>query len=193
MILSILIPTTVDRREMFFTLHAELFRQAFKWREHVEILYLEDNKEISVGAKRQKLLEMAKGKYVVGFDSDDFPFSHYLDDIMLVLGSEDVDCIGFEIHMTTNGQHEQTCCHSRRYREWAKNVDGYDYVRNVTQFNPVKRELALQVGFKDMRYGEDKDYADRLTPLCKTEAFLKKKLFHYRYTKQDHKERYGIK
>lgn len=193
--LSILICTTIDRKEMFSTLYAEMFRQAHG--KPVEILYLEDNKEISVGAKRQKLLEMSKGEYIVYFDSDDFPSPTYVDDILLAISPGYLqpapDCVGFMIHMTTNGVKPQTCCHSLKYKEWAKNVHGYDYVRNVTIFNPVKRQLAIQVGFKDMRFGEDKDYSDRLTPLCKTEKFINKKLFHYRYTIQDHNERYGIK
>lgn len=189
--LSILIATTLDRREMFSTLHAEFFRQSFG--KSVEILYDEDNKEVSVGVKRQRLLEKSKGEYIVFFDSDDSPCPTYVDDILYALCSGDYDCVGFLIHMTTNGQRPQTCCHSLKYKRWANGVDGYDYVRGVTHFNPVKRSLALQVGFKDMRFGEDREYSERLTPLCKTERFINKKLFHYRYTKQDHNERYGIK
>lgn len=193
--LSILICTTIDRKEMFSTLYAEMFRQSNG--KPVEILYLEDNKEISVGAKRQKLLEMAKGEYIVYFDSDDFPSPSYVDDILEALspefGQEAPDCVGFMIHMTTNGARPQTCCHSLKYKRWANNVDHFDYVRGVTHFNPVKREIALKVGFEDMRFGEDKIYSDKITPLCKTEKFIPKKLFHYRYTKTDHNERYGIK
>lgn len=176
---------------MFSTLHAELFRQSFG--KSVEILYDEDNKEISVGAKRQRLLEKSTGEYIVYFDSDDFPCPTYVDDILLALCSGEFDCVGFLIHMTTNGQRPQTCCHSLKYKKWANAVDGYDYVRGVTIFNPVRRSLAIQVGFEDMRFGEDKVYSDKITPLCKTEKFINKKLFHYRYTKQDHNERYGIK
>lgn len=193
--LSILICTTIDRRPMFDVLHAEFFRQTAG--KPVEVLYLEDNKEISVGKKRQNLLEMAKGEYIVYFDSDDFPSPTYVDDILLALSpgyrQPAPDCVGFMIHMTTNGTKPQTCCHSLKYKRWASNVDHFDYVRSVTHFNPVRRELALQVGFEDMRFGEDKVYSDKITPLCQTEAFIPKKLFHYRYTKQDHNERYGIK
>ena len=50
--LSILIPTTIDRRQMFELLYADLLKQAEG--KSVEVLYDEDNKEISIGAKRQK-------------------------------------------------------------------------------------------------------------------------------------------
>lgn len=193
MILSILICTTYDRRRLFEKLYAELQRQRSECQEPVEILFEEDGKQISVGAKRQKLLRRATGEYIVFFDSDDYPFQCYLSSILEALKSKP-DCVGFLIHMTTNGKKDQTCCHSLQYPVWANNVDGYDYVRNVTHFNPVLREKALQVGFKDMRFGEDRKYSDAVTKLCKTEVFLDKKLFHYRYTTiMSHKRKYGIK
>ena len=104
------------------------------------------------------------------------------------------DCVGFLIHMTTNGRNPQVCCHSLKFAEWAKRKHGYDYVRNCTHFNPVRRDIALQVGFKDLRYGEDKIYSDAVSKICKTEVFINKKLFHYRYSNSEqHKKKYGIK
>lgn len=189
-LLSILICTTYDRRRLFEKLYAELDRQSMG---AVEILFEEDGKQISVGAKRQKLLRRATGEYIVFFDSDDWPFKNYIEEILTALEHRP-DCVGFLIHMTTNGKKDQTCCHSLQYKEWATNVDGYDYVRNTTHFNPVRRDLALQVGFKDMRFGEDRKYSDAVTKLCKTEVFINKKLFHYRYTTtMSHKRKYGIK
>lgn len=175
---------------MFEKLYAELNRQKT---DEVEVLFEEDNKQISVGAKRQKLLRRAKGDYIVFFDSDDWPSMFYVDDILKALLFEP-DCVGFEINMTTNGVKPQVCCHSLRYPVWKENVDGYDYVRNVTHFNPVRRKLALKVGFPDLRYGEDKWYSDRVTKLCKHEVFIAKRMFHYRLsTKMSHKQKYGIR
>jgi hypothetical protein len=190
-LLSILVCTTIDRRPLFQKLYNELDRQAEGL--PVEILFEEDNKQISVGAKRQKLLKRAKGEYIIFFDSDDWPYPFYTSDILTAL-SFDPDCVGFLIHMTTDGVKPQTCCHSLQYPVWKDNVDGYDYVRNVTHFNPVRRDLALKVGFADMRYGEDHKYADAVTKLCEHEVFLNKKLFHYRLsTKVPHKQKYGIR
>ena len=96
MLLSILIATTLDRKEMFSTLYAEFFRQVAC--KPVEVLFEEDNKEISIGAKRQRLLERATGEYIVFFDSDDFPCPTYVNDILLALspehGKEKPDCVG---------------------------------------------------------------------------------------------------
>jgi glycosyltransferase involved in cell wall biosynthesis len=190
--LSILIATVDSRRSEFLTL-LNRFNDLIDCNPEIEILAECDNKQISIGAKRQKLLERATGDYIVFFDDDDEPNHNYIDLIMQVI-RQSPDCIGMLILMTTNGTNQQTCCHSLKYKKWANNVDGYDYVRSVTHFNPVKRQLALKVGFKDLRFGEDKDYSDRLTPLCKNEVFIKERLFHYRYTTNiNHKEKYGIK
>jgi glycosyltransferase involved in cell wall biosynthesis len=188
--LSVLIATTVDRREMFGKLMEEFATQAT---DEVQILFEEDDKKMSIGRKRQLLLERAEGDYIVYFDSDDFPYPNYLSEILTALDSGP-DCVGFLIHMTTNGKHPQVCCHSLRFKAWAKHVHGYDYVRGVTHFNPVRRELALKIGFPDLRFGEDKIYSDRITRICRKEVFINKKLFHYRYTNAvPHRQKYGIK
>lgn len=80
MILSILVCTTHDRKDMFDKLHEELNRQ--RWASgmdsEVEILYECDNKEISVGAKRQLLIERATGEFVVFIDSDDWVSTNFI-------------------------------------------------------------------------------------------------------------------
>ena len=192
--LTILIATTVDRRESFNRVYDEFMRQiyGFGLSNAVKIIFHEDNKEISIGKKRQMLLEAADTDYIVFFDSDDIAFDCYVKEIHDAI-QEGVDCVGFEIKMTTNGEQEQICCHSLSYPDWAENVDGYDYVRNVTHFNPVKRELALQVGFQDIRFGEDIIYSNQLTTLCKNEVRLHKKLFHYDFQNNiNHNIKYGI-
>ncbi len=95
-LLTVMIPTTIDRRELFVPLVNELQRQRQGFSELVEIIWREDNKEISVGLKRQQLLEDATGEWVVGFDSDDWPAPTYLTDIITALkDNPNVDHVGF--------------------------------------------------------------------------------------------------
>lgn len=196
MILSILICTIVERRTMFERLKEELDFQAKAFNvpvERVEVLFERDNKEISVGKKRQKLLLRAVGDYVLSFDDDDWPNANFVFEIMMALESKP-DCVGLVIDMTTNNSKPQVCCHSLRYPQWRDNVDGYDYVRNVTHRNPVRRDLALKVGFEDLRFGEDRRFSDKVTKLCKTEIFIEEPLFHYRYDNHiPFKRKYGIR
>lgn len=186
MILSILIATVEERAEQFKEL-----RNFFLKFEGIDVVSLCDNKEMSIGKKRQQLLEMSGGEYIVFFDDDDWPNPSYVHDILTAL-EEKPDCVGFKIQMTTNGTKHETCIHSLSNKVWDK-VDGV-YLRNVTHFNPVKRSIALNVGFPDLRYAEDRSYSDGVSALCKTEVFIDKYLFNYRYSnKTEHSIKYGIK
>lgn len=156
----------------------------------VELKHIEDNREMILGDKRNALLEKANGKYIVFFDSDDFPKPNYVSSIMKALESNP-DCVGFRILMTTNGQKPETCIHSLSNKEWTHN--GKAYLRNCTHFNPVRKDLALQAKFPSIRFGEDKVYSDRVSALCKTEVFIDEFLFDYRYSdKMKHDEKYGL-
>lgn len=191
---QILIPTTVDRRPLLDALTNEINRQIIEngLLDEVGVLVAEDNREKSVGSKRQDLLEASWAEYVCGFDSDDWPNEYYISKIYEALLSG-CDCVGMVISMTTNGINPQICCHSLRYPKWENKKDGYDYVRNVTHFNPILRNISIQVGYDDVRYGEDKTYSDKVTKLCKSEVFIQEPLFNYRYsTEIPHKKKYGI-
>lgn len=195
--LSILIATTTERHEMYVMLHANLVSQIRRHNlvNEVEILSLVDNKEMSIGNKRQELLKMAKGDFIVFFDDDDLPSPNYVKMIHdAIVSDQYIDCIGMNVTMTTNGKNPQKCCHSLKYPDWENNKDGWDYVRNITHFNPVLRKKALEIGFKDIRFGEDKEYSDRISKILENEYYIEEPLFHYRYSnKQSHNEKYGIK
>jgi hypothetical protein len=45
--------------------------------------------------------------------------------------------------------------------------------------NPIKRKIALSVGFLDISVGEDYDYSLRLKPLLKTEVYIKTPIYFY--------------
>jgi hypothetical protein len=198
--LDILICTVIERTHLFSILFHELQKQInYLFTEFpdppVKIIYLQDNKEISVGRKRQQLLQMSQADFIVFFDDDDAPCSDYVRLVFDAINSPiKPDCIGINVLMTTNGSNVQRCCHSLKYPEWKSNVDDWDYVRNITHFNPVKKELALEVGFSDTRFGEDKEYSDKITKLCQKEFYIEKPLFNYRFNNsQPHNEKYGIK
>lgn len=189
--LSILICHIPERREMLNLLLDEFQKQS---RPGVEVLVDPRRKgECSVGTKRQALLEKSMGEWIVFFDDDDWPNTNYINLIFDHMG--DYDCMGINGTMTTNGGMQQTWCHSLGY-DWSDGsapVDGWDYVRPIIHFNPVLREKALLVGFNDLRFGEDRDYSDRLNKLLYKENFIEEPLFHYRYSNQTpHHVKYGL-
>jgi glycosyltransferase involved in cell wall biosynthesis len=190
-LLSILLPTVTERAELFHKLHVHLKVQSFMYPE-VELIPYCDNKEISIGLKRQRLLEQAKGKYVVFIDDDDWVSEDYVEQIYnACLGN--VDSVGMEIYCT--GTKGKTASVSNRWPDWAEKTGGYDYVRTPYQKSPIKREIALAIGYPDMRFGEDYDYSKRLkqSGLIKTEAYIPKNLYFYRYKFEESNKKYGIR
>jgi glycosyltransferase involved in cell wall biosynthesis len=193
--LSILIPTVNGREEklekLLHILEAQQTDDDPDDINDIEIIVDKDNKEVSIGEKRQRLLESAQGEYVVFIDDDDEVSHDYIRQILKNLGA---DAVGFLIDCFYDGKYTGRAKASKQYLNWADDVDGYRYVRTIYHKTPHKRELALQTGFKDIRFGEDYDYCMRLQPLIKTENFIDKVLYFYRYTSsEDHNKKYGIR
>lgn len=194
-ILTIMIPTTPDRERSFWKLMFELEYQIENngFKGMVEIVYLCDNKEISVGRKRQLLLEMAKGDFVVGIDSDDFVHPDYIGDIVstLIKNKDNIDHVGFEEDCLINGERSKSIF-SIRHQQWDENKDGYDHIRCANPKSVIRREKALLVGYEDMRFGEDRVFSEAVTPLLVGEVYIDKPLYKYIHVSTDHNERYGI-
>lgn len=188
-ILSVLLPTVQSRCDLFAKLHAEVLRQAAG--KPVEVIVACDNKEISIGKKRQNLLEAATGEYVVYIDDDDWISTTYVDQILAALASNP-DCVGFLIECTTNGRNRQKAIASMRYKQWGEQRDGFAHVRSPYQKTPIRRELALKAGFPDLRYSEDRVYSSKVTPLIKTEVFVDAILYYYRFRSENFNQKYGV-
>lgn len=178
MLLSILIPTTTDRRKVFNVLLDKLTKMSAGI-EGVEIMYCEDNKQMTIGAKRQHLIENATGEYVVQIDSDDDVSDSFISDILEALETKP-DCVGFNGVMTTNGKNWENFNISLRNKSWFKKNSVY--YRSINHLSPVKKSLALKAGFNiNKRHGEDYEYSMKLLPLLKTEVFINKDLYTYKY------------
>jgi hypothetical protein len=166
--LSILICTLPSRRAQLEWLLEHLYQQVINDTPcRVEIL-VDDRRGISVGMKRQALLERARGRYISFVDDDDIVPHNYCRRVVDELTYTDVDSVSLEGVMTTDGQKPQRFIHSMHVEEW-HTKDGV-FMRNSNHLNPVRRELALQAGFGDENCGEDHSYSKRLKPLVKTEA-----------------------
>lgn len=188
-ILSILCATVENRCDLFARLHAHLKKQADG--RPVEIVVACDAKQISIGAKRQQLLERATGDYVAFVDDDDWVSDDYVDRILNAVATKP-DCVGFEISCTFNGGPIKRAVTSIRYKTWGDNQDGFAFVRPIYHKSVVRRELALKVGFPDLRYAEDRWYSDRIMKWVKTEVFVPATLYHYRFRSEPFNQKYGI-
>jgi len=159
----------------------------------VEVLIEEDSKEISIGAKRQNLLNKATGEWVVFFDSDDFISDVYIKEVLGALkNNPNTDHVGYLEQCNINGVTSRSVF-SIVHHKWAENTGGYDHIRCANPKSVIRRTKALQAGYKDLRYAEDIDFSERVTPMLESEVFIDKQLYYYRHISTTHNERYGIK
>lgn len=175
--LSILVCTLVSRKQLLEELLIRLSSQ-LEARDNVEIVIKEDNGEMTIGDKRNLLLDEARGKYVAFVDDDDLVAPDYVDKVIKATLNEP-DCCGIEGMVTFDGGVSKKFVHSIQYKNWYEH--GGVYYRCPNHLSPVKTELARQVRFPGRSMGEDQDYSMRLLPLLKTEEYIEGILYYYRY------------
>lgn len=186
--LSILIATMPSRFECFKSMMVRLLIQSSAYQTFDKnILYsfivpieiiTDDSLEYNIGVKRNKLLQRAKGEYIVYIDDDDTIHPEYIN-LILEAGKSKPDCIAINGTMTTNGHNQQQWFISKEYGHWY--TENNIHYRTPNHISPVRRELALQAGFPEIAFGEDAEYSRRLLPLLKTETIIKEPLYHYDY------------
>lgn len=176
MILSLLICHLPARKLLLDKLLFELRSQISAGQYKVEILIDRDGG--TIGQKRQRLLQQAQGDYVAFIDDDDWVSPDYLSAIIPNLGT--YDAIGFQGEISTNGRNVKLFTISKEHPYEEK---GGIYYRYNNHLSPVRREVALKIGYKDISFSEDFDYAMRLkeSGLIKTEKYVYKTLYFYRY------------
>lgn len=179
--LSILIPSLTSRAESFLKLYDELNKQIGDL--PVQILSKSDNGEMSIGAKRNWLLERAKGEYVAFFDDDDLPSRTYVSSIMEGI-EKGVDCVSLRGVITWDGDTPEIFEHSIKYDEYRTNDTGVPkYERYPNHLNAIKASIAKQFKFPEINHGEDTDWATQIkkSGLIKTEHYIDKVIYHYQY------------
>lgn len=178
--LSILICSLVSRELKLTMLLRELEKQSKNL--PVEILWHTDNKEITTGAKRNLLLQAAKGKYIIFIDDDDWIEPYYVDEL-LIAAESDADCFAIKGWITTNGQNKMEWRLSKDYENVTIKESGRPiYLRTTNHITAVKREIALKGMFPDKSNAEDKEYSIRINPYLKTEYVIDKYLYFYRFS-----------
>ena len=176
--LSILICTLETRKTLFDVLLAELKKQSKGY--EVEILSDCDNGEQTIGEKRNKLLQKAKGDYVCFIDDDDWVDSEYITKIVEALESEP-DCVKLIGVMNTNGLNTVRFEHSIVHGVYS--TFGGVYQRPPNHLNPIRREIAQKFDFPESDFGEDTDWALQIrdSGLLQREEPTYKVLYHYRF------------
>jgi hypothetical protein len=143
-----------------------------------------DNREMSIGMKRQKLLEMAKGKYSSFIDDDDEITDAYVEDLQEMIRG------GYHT-MRLRGQMSQyQFVHSTEITMTSPMATASDpplFQRPPNHLNPVLADVAKLIPFKNAVHGEDLDWTLSLykSKFLETEYRSDSSRVHYIYNLGD--------
>ncbi len=181
-VLSILIATMESRLPLYTRLREELARQSAApgAGAAVEIRALSDDGIEALGAKRNQLMDRARGRFLVFVDDDDRVSPDYVRIILAAIRENPAaDCISHAGEITFCGRHPRKLVHSIRYTDWYE-CRG-EYVRPPCHITPIRSEIARHYRFADVDYAEDMDWALRMSRdgALRQEVLLDTVLYHY--------------
>lgn len=179
---SVLIPTMQGREEslqrLLLSIQEKVRRLAPDMRVQFSIEF--DNKEKSVGLKRDALLQNAQGRYMSFIDDDDDITDEYIEDLW--------ECIKGDYHvMRLFGTiAPYRFFHTLKFTfddKMATKGDPPMFQRPPNHLNPMLTDVARLIRFKDATYGEDLDWCIRLhkTQFLQREYTSDESRTHYIY------------
>ena len=180
--LSILIPTLPVRISTYVVLLNNIRDQIKKgkFESDVEILSLMDCKSMTIGDKRNRLIEMSSGEYIVFIDDDDNVPDYYISEVLSAI-KESPDCVGIrgviKYEGDTKGK-DTVFIHSLRYPQ-DEDINIYAKGRPPNHLNPIKREIACTVKFPNQNWAEDIDWSSNLYFKLKTEKMIDRVMYVY--------------
>ena len=182
-LLSILIPSIPSRFEShLLPLWKELQRQCSEsmYGSLVEILTLTDNKNRSIGAKRQALLNMAQGQYVSFLDDDDLPCINYVNEFFNFITSfHTYDVVTFKQYVRLNG--EQYPLTFKLGHEVNEEPNKEGFTRPPWHVCFWRRDIVQHCTFPNINYGEDWAWAEQANKCAKTSYHIDEFMMTYVY------------
>lgn len=169
---------------MFDLLMIALGKQANK--DAVEII-CEKSETLSIGRKRNMLLQNASGDYIAFIDDDDEVSPNYVKLLMEGI-NKGVDCCSLKGMYSVDGRMDGFFEHSLKYSEWRTNDvedfrKGIKYERYPNHLNCIKSDIAKQFKFPEKNHGEDFDWSKQLheSGLLRTEHYIEQLIYFYKF------------
>ena len=179
LLLSVLIPTIPSRHAKLKQLYDYLIEQIGISR--VEVLCHLDNKQRTIGRKRNDLLQSAQGDYVVFVDDDDWIHEAFIESLLEVIRDHAPDVIVYPVRCNiphAGGSLTGVVESSVKFPN-EQFVNGGTTKRRPIQIHCWKRKLAVTSQFPDTSRGEDFKWAEPLWSHVETEIRINKELYVY--------------
>lgn len=191
--LSVLICSIPKRLDKLSNLLEDLRMQ--RKNKPVEVLYLGDFQNMTVGEKRNWLMRISCGEYLCFIDDDDHISNDYIGVVLKAIDeNQGIDCISIGGWQTVN-EDDRTRAEFSFRREWGKNFNFRETDKNENYGKMVharlpnhlciwKRDIALRVKFPGKNKGEDHKWAEDQMLLGYDYIELKDKLYHYDFNRE---------
>ena len=178
--LSILVPTVPSRIELFYVkIMKELLRQIEPYKNEIELISLFDNKKRSIGKKRQEMVNLAQGEYIVFIDDDDRISDDYINQIMTKLSENpECDCVVFDSICRVNGGINKLCKYGIEF-EYGDINDGLEWRGKPAHTMVYAASIVKNHQYTDMGNGEDCDWVKRAYLDIKNQTRIDKVLYYY--------------
>lgn len=182
-LVSILIPSLPERLPVLQELIDRIAAQADP---RMEVLVLMDNRTRQVGAKRNLLMQMAQGKYIMHCDDDDLISEDYFVSVLPeLLGDSDV--IGYDAGVSFNGGPEfrvTTSLEGPNQQPHDLGGNRYsDITRTFWHWSLWRSDFAVQFKFpEDFGWTEDAVWLAKILPEVRRHSKVNKVLFHHRWS-----------
>jgi glycosyltransferase involved in cell wall biosynthesis len=178
--LSILVPTVPSRIELFYVkLMKELLRQIEPYKNDIELIAFFDNKKRSIGKKRQEMINLSQGEYIVFIDDDDRISENYISEIMIKLyENPDADCVVFDSICRLDGGIEKLCKYGIEF-EYGYINDGLEWRGKPAHTMVYASNIVKRHEYTDMGCGEDFNWVKRAYLDIKNQIRIDKILYYY--------------
>ena len=178
--LSILVPTVPSRIELFYVkLMKELLKQIEPYKNEIELISLFDNKKRFIGKKRQEMINLSQGEYIVFIDDDDRISNDYINQIMTKLSENpNTDCVVFDSICRVNGGIDKLCKYGIEF-EYGDINNGLEWRGKPAHTMVYARNIVKNHQYTDMGHGEDYDWVKRAYLDIRNQSRIDKVLYYY--------------
>ena len=190
MVLSILIPSIPERREQLLSLTGKLYRQILALQDtHPSLgsveLIIDDSKKftdggLSIGEKRNALLQRASGEYLCFLDDDDEPTPNYIEQLVRMC-NEGNDIVTFRC--LVKNDHYWSLIDMSLSNEVNEEVNPNSVIKRTPwHVCPMLRMFAIQFKFESLNHNEDWKWMEQALPYLKSESHTDMILTQYNHS-----------
>lgn len=183
--LSILIPTLFSRIKHLTNLLEEINYQIQS--KPVQVLWIGDNRSMTIGEKRNQLLDNAKGEWICYVDDDDTISENYIDVLLKAIDDNpDKTVICFRGTQNTDGHQDLPFQYNVNFgRNHKKMIDSQRWKVLLPDHLCCWNKSKITVRFPNKGLGEDKDWAGKMafTYTPEDQVLLEDYLYHYEFNR----------